>query len=44
MKCPYCGVHYLDSEHECPVCGKRPGIGAPKKKSKIGRASCRERV
>ncbi|WP_435645548.1 hypothetical protein [Butyricicoccus porcorum] len=35
MKCPYCGVHYLDSEHECPVCGNRPGIGAPKKKSKF---------
>ena len=35
MKCPYCGVHYLDGERECPVCGRRPGIIAPKKKSKF---------
>lgn len=35
MKCPYCGVHYLGGERQCPVCGKRAGIGTPKKKSKF---------
>lgn len=35
MKCPYCGVHYLDGERECPVCGKRAGPLTPKKKSKF---------
>lgn len=34
MKCPYCGVHYMDDESVCPVCGKRAGVLAPKKKSK----------
>lgn len=33
MKCPHCGIYYMDGEKECPVCGKRPGIMAPKKKS-----------
>lgn len=29
MKCPYCGIHYMDEERECPICGKRnPGAGA----------------
>ena len=23
MKCPQCGVHYDDSEKECPMCGAR---------------------
>lgn len=23
MKCPYCGIHYLDEERECPICGRR---------------------
>lgn len=32
MKCPYCGVYYMDDEHECPICGKRPGLLAPKDK------------
>ena len=32
MKCPHCGVYYMDDERECPVCGKRPGIAAKKKK------------
>lgn len=35
MKCPHCGIHYMDDERECPVCGKRPGLLAPKKKSKF---------
>ncbi|MDO4173325.1 MAG: hypothetical protein Q4D42_01050 [Eubacteriales bacterium] len=35
MKCPYCGIHYLDGEKECPVCGKRPGLLSPKKTSKF---------
>lgn len=29
MKCPYCGVHYMDDERECPICNKRsPMFGA----------------
>ena len=32
MKCPHCGIYYMDDERECPVCGKRPGITAKKKK------------
>lgn len=39
MKCPHCGIHYMDDERECPVCGKRPGLFAPKKKSKFTSAS-----
>lgn len=35
MKCPYCGVHYMDGERECPVCGKHAGPIAPKKQSKF---------
>lgn len=35
MKCPYCGVHYEDTEKQCPVCGKRSGITTPKKPSKF---------
>lgn len=28
MKCPQCGVHYDDSEKECPMCGaRRPAFG-----------------
>lgn len=28
MKCPQCGVHYDDSEKECPMCGaRRPVFG-----------------
>lgn len=38
MKCPHCGIHYMDDERECPVCGKRPGILAPKKQSKFSGA------
>lgn len=30
MKCPHCGIYYTDGEKKCPVCGKRPGIQAPK--------------
>lgn len=26
MKCPHCGVNYMDDEKRCPICGKRPGI------------------
>ena len=26
MKCPYCGVHYMDDERECPICGKRSPV------------------
>lgn len=22
MKCPYCKIHYMDDERECPMCGK----------------------
>lgn len=22
MKCPYCKIHYMDDERECPICGK----------------------
>lgn len=32
MKCPHCGIYYMDDERECPVCGKRPGILTPNKK------------
>lgn len=35
MKCPHCGVHYLDTERQCPVCGRRPGVFAPKKKPRF---------
>ena len=38
MKCPHCGIHYMDGERECPVCGKRAGLIAPKKKSKFSNA------
>ncbi|MDO5783809.1 MAG: hypothetical protein Q4P20_01960 [Eubacteriales bacterium] len=38
MKCPHCGIHYMDGERECPLCGKRPGLLAPKKKSKFNSA------
>lgn len=31
MKCPYCGVHYMDDERECPICGKRSPIFGQKK-------------
>ncbi|MGN1030186.1 MAG: hypothetical protein ACI4PQ_01130 [Butyricicoccaceae bacterium] len=31
MQCPYCKVHYDDSERICPVCGKRPGTVAKAK-------------
>lgn len=34
MKCPHCGIYYTDGEKECPVCGKRPGIQAPKSSSR----------
>ncbi len=43
MKCPYCGIHYEDSERECPVCGKRPGLFAPKKKSKFSASEPEDR-
>ncbi len=33
MKCPHCGIYYMDDERVCPICGKRPGIIAPKRKS-----------
>lgn len=23
MKCPYCHIHYMDDERECPMCGTR---------------------
>lgn len=23
MKCPYCHIHYMDDERECPICGER---------------------
>lgn len=32
MKCPHCGIYYMDGERECPVCGKSAGPFAPKKK------------
>lgn len=22
MKCPYCKIHYMDDERECPICGR----------------------
>lgn len=37
MKCPHCGVNYMDDEKRCPICGKRPGLMAsdkPKNKTK----------
>lgn len=39
MKCPHCGIYYMDGERECPVCGKRAGIITPKKKSKFARVT-----
>ena len=21
MKCPYCKIHYMDDDRECPMCG-----------------------
>lgn len=39
MKCPHCGVHYMDEEKECPVCGKRPGLLAPQKQSKFDKTT-----
>lgn len=33
MKCPHCGIYYMDDERVCPICGKRPGIAPPKRKS-----------
>lgn len=21
MKCPYCKIHYMDDDWECPMCG-----------------------
>lgn len=23
MKCPYCHIHYMDDESECPICGEQ---------------------
>lgn len=34
MKCPYCGIYFMEDDKVCPVCGKRPGIQAAKKGSK----------
>ncbi|MGM9648788.1 MAG: hypothetical protein ACI3XY_02310 [Butyricicoccaceae bacterium] len=33
MRCPYCHVHYDDSERVCPVCGRRAGMTASPKRS-----------
>lgn len=35
MRCPYCGVNYTDGERQCPICGKRAPLNAPKKKKTI---------
>lgn len=32
MKCPYCGIYFIDGERECPVCGRRIPTGAAKSK------------
>lgn len=38
MKCPHCGIHYDDSERECPMCGAaKPLFG--KDKSKLARST-----
>lgn len=34
MKCPYCGVHYMDDERVCPVCGRRAVFGAQKQEKR----------
>lgn len=39
MKCPHCGVHYMDEEKECPVCGKRAGLLVPRKQSKFSKTT-----
>ncbi len=33
MRCPHCGVHYMDNERVCPICGK-PAGSAAKRNSK----------
>lgn len=33
MRCPHCGIYYMDDETVCPVCGKRSGV-RPQKKTK----------
>lgn len=33
MRCPYCHIHYDDSERVCPVCGRRAGMTASPKHS-----------
>lgn len=39
MKCPYCHIHYMDDERECPICGEhnpnfRLGFGKSKQTAK----------
>ncbi|MCD8356690.1 MAG: hypothetical protein LUE11_08990 [Clostridia bacterium] len=34
MKCPHCGIYFMEDDKICPVCGKRPGIQAGKTESK----------
>lgn len=31
MRCPHCGIHYMDGEKICPICGKRAGIAAARR-------------
>lgn len=42
MRCPYCGVNYTDGERQCPICGKRAPLNAPKKKKTIDFGISRE--
>lgn len=45
MKCPYCRIHYDDSESVCPVCGKRAGTFPPIRKPRTtARGSKPQRV
>ena len=39
MKCPHCGIYYMDDERVCPVCGKRSGISTPPTNSPLKKAT-----
>lgn len=34
MRCPHCGIHYMDGDSVCPICGKSAGRPA-KRKEKV---------